>query len=439
MDLRGELQSERRVLPAGATVLLAAARWARPVEELAEQYLAVRRCSLALCEELSPDDLSGQSMADCSPLKWHLAHTTWFFEQFVLAELPGYQPCNPSYAGLFNSYYLNVGQPYPRASRGLLTRPTSREVIQYRHQVDTLLLNLARRRELPDALCSRVIVGLHHEQQHQELMLTDIKHLFFQNPVRPAYRGNEPAFASPAVPLRFEAVRGGTVQVGAGRSGFSFDNERPQHVQHLAPFAIANRAVTNREFRMFIEDGGYATSSLWLADGWDLVQSQQWSRPLYWEEDLESHFTLGGMTPIDPDAPVAHVSWFEADAFARWSGVRLPREAEWEVVASSVPVHGNLLEAGHLRPRPARGTADDFMQAFGDVWEWTESPYVGYPGFRPEAAPLDEYNGKFMSGQMVLRGGSCLSPRAHIRATYRNFMPPSARWQVSGIRLAKDE
>jgi ergothioneine biosynthesis protein EgtB len=405
---------------------------------LGDEYLAVRLVTDVLCQSLNPEDMAVQSMPDCSPTKWHLAHTTWFFEQFVLAGISGYTIHHPAFAHLFNSYYLAVGQPYPRASRGLLTRPTARAVTEYRRHVDAALATLLGGNALPPSICNRVVVGLHHERQHQELMLTDLQHLFSANPLRPAYRNLRPPDTSGVEPLLFQPVPGGQVQIGAGKDGFSFDNERPIHYRYVPTFALANRPVTNSEYRQFIDDGGYRRASLWLADGWEHVQSQGWGRPLYWDESLDCHFTLGGTLPLDPDAPVGHVSGFEADAFARWSGARLPREEEWELAARNVTVDGNFLESGALRPRPSCDANERFVQLFGDVWEWTQSPYIPYPGFKPDPQPLDEYNGKFMSGQMVLRGGSCLSPRRHIRATYRNFLPASARWQVSGIRLAAD-
>jgi ergothioneine biosynthesis protein EgtB len=402
-----------------------------------ERYLRVRAATLALCAALQPEDTVVQSMPDASPAKWHLAHTTWFFEQFLLARQPGYAPLHPRWQYLFNSYYQSVGPMHARAQRGLLSRPTLAEVLDYRARVDERMEALIRRGQGDTE--GLLELGLNHEQQHQELLLTDIKHLFWINPLRPVFRerAGAPAPTSP-VPLRFLRGSEGIARIGHDGEGFAFDNESPRHRVLLHAHALANRAITNAEYRAFIEDGGYRTPTLWLSDGWDAVQREGWSRPLYWNEDLESEFTLAGALPLDPHAPVCHVGFFEADAFARWAGARLPLESEWECAAQGVPVEGHFADARLLHPAPARGDAEALLQMFGDVWEWTSSPYVAYPGFKPAAGAIGEYNGKFMCGQWVLRGGSCATPAGHVRASYRNFFHPEARWQFSGIRLAKD-
>ncbi len=380
-----------------------------------------------------------QSMPDASPVKWHLAHTTWFFETFVLAELPDFRPFNADVAALFNSYYNSVGAPYPRARRGLLTRPDLAEVLRWRKHVDQAM-HRALAHGLPDELHARVETGLHHEQQHQELILTDVLHLLAQNPLRPAFRPptDDLSFETahrPPTPDLWHAYPGGVISVGhAGHAGndFAFDNELPRHRILLAPFEICARPVSNGAYTDFIRDGGYRNPALWLSDGWDALHRHGWTAPMYWSDDLTTHFTLHGTRPIDPDAPVAHVSFYEADAYARWAGARLPSEHEWESVAEDQPISGNFVESGRLRP-----VAQNPPHFFGDVWVWTASPYTAYPGFRPATGALGEYNGKFMCNQIVLRGGSCATPRTHIRASYRNFFPPEARWQFSGLRLAR--
>ena len=403
------------------------------------RYRHVRDATLALCAGLQPEDVVVQSMPDASPAKWHLAHTTWFFEQFLLGREPGYAPLHPQWSYLFNSYYQSVGPMHARTQRGLLSRPTLAEVLDYRARIDERMSALLARDQGDVELAAIFELGLNHEQQHQELLLTDIKHLFSLNPLQPAFR--ERAAASPgsaSVPLRFLRGREGIVQIGHAGEGFAFDNESPRHRVLLHAHALANRAVTNAEYRAFIEDGGYRTPTLWLSEGWDVVRREDWSRPLYWSEDLQGEFTLAGMQPLDPPAPVCHVSFYEADAFARWAGARLPLESEWESAAQGLAIEGNFGDGGALHPLPAHGDADVFMQMFGDVWEWTCSPYVAYPGYRPAAGAIGEYNGKFMCGQWVLRGGSCATPDGHVRESYRNFFYPGARWQFSGIRLAKD-
>jgi ergothioneine biosynthesis protein EgtB len=419
----------------------------------ADRYAAVRGATRALAAPLEPEDCCLQSMPDASPVKWHLAHTTWFFEEFVLARrVTGYQPFHPRFGYLFNSYYESVGRMHPRPQRGLLTRPTMAEVWRYRDHVDAAMAALLAQPVPGDAsdVMAVVEVGLQHEQQHQELVLSDLKHGFSCNPLRPVYRSDAaPHGAAPEpAPLRWLAHEGGLVEVGHAGQGFGFDNEFPRHRAYLEPFAIASRLVTCGEWREFMADGGYARSELWLAAGWEVVQQQGWRAPLYWFAEGEHHsnepwqlFTLGGMRAVDPAEPVCHVSLYEADAFARWCGVRLPTEVEWEHACGRRPLAGNFVESGGFHPRSLASTAADEPgphQAFGDVWEWTQTAYAPYPGFRPWSGSLGEYNGKFMCNQLVLRGGSCATPAAHVRASYRNFFPPEARWQFTGLRLARD-
>ncbi|WP_413623690.1 ergothioneine biosynthesis protein EgtB [Luteibacter sp. Lutesp34] len=405
--------------------------------DLARRFLRIRHRSEALAAPLRPEDTVVQSMPDASPTKWHLAHTTWFFEQFVLGRDPEYVPANPEWHFLFNSYYQSVGPMHARPRRGMLTRPGLDEVLSYRRRVDDAVAERIERGDDED-LPALVELGLQHEQQHQELLLTDIKHAFAQNPLQPVYR-SEATRAVSAAPraLEYLSFDEGVVTIGHDGHGFAFDNEGPRHRTYRQAGAIANRPVTNAEFMAFVNDGGYREPMLWLSDGWATVQSEGWERPLYWDDALETEFTLQGRRAIDPHAPVCHVSYFEADAFARWAGARLPTEVEWETMANGVPVQGNLQDSDMFQP--VASTSDGGLaQMFGDVWEWTMSPYISYPGFRPLAGALGEYNGKFMNGQWVLRGGSCATPADHIRASYRNFFPPHARWQFSGIRLGTD-
>jgi ergothioneine biosynthesis protein EgtB len=397
----------------------------------------VRRFTDALAAPLSPEDALVQSMPEASPAKWHLAHTTWFFEQFVLGPA-GRRPFHPAFAYLFNSYYDAVGPRHPRPARGLLSRPSLDEVRRYRAAVDAAVAEVLAG-STSTALCDVLELGLAHEEQHQELLLTDVKHGLAANPLRPAY-GPPPPPGGPAPALRWLRHPGGEVSVGAPAQGFAFDHERPRHAVLLAPFALASRPATAGDWLAFMEDGGYARAELWTADGLALALAQGWEAPLYWERAEGGgwrQFTLGGMRPVDPGEPVAHVSWYEADAFARWSGARLPLEAEWEVAAAGAALDGNLAQDGRLHPSAAR-EGPGLRQAFGDVWEWTASAYAPYPGFRPLAGALGEYNAKFMVSQLVLRGGSCATPRGHLRPSYRNFFPPGARWQFSGVRLARD-
>lgn len=406
--------------------------------DLAERFTAVRQFTVELVSTLEAEDFVAQSMPEVSPAKWHLAHTSWFFENFILREsMPGYGIFHERYGYLFNSYYWKVGKMHRRAERGLLTRPTVREVMAYREHVDENMLQLLAKAGDDSALQGLVMLGLNHEQQHQELLLTDIKHVFSCNPLLPELR-NLPVAATAAAPeLRFIEGRDGVQVVGHHSGGFSYDNEGPPHEVLLHPHALANRLVTNSEFREFINDGGYRQPEWWMSDGWTIVQQQEWQRPLYWEESLQFEYTLGGPREMDPNAPVSHVSYFEADAYARWAGCRLPLEAEWETWAAECDLRGNFVDSGLLHPAPAVKT-DGKLQVFGDVWEWTASAYSAYPGFRASPNALGEYNGKFMCNQFVLRGGSCATHSTHIRPTYRNFFYPGDRWQFSGIRLAKD-
>jgi ergothioneine biosynthesis protein EgtB len=403
----------------------------------ADRYREVRDRTLELCADLEVEDYVVQSMPDASPAKWHLGHTTWFFEHFVLAQHEsGFRIFNEDYHYLFNSYYYSVGEMHPRPRRGLLSRPLLSEILRYRDYVDQAMTAMLQRQAGNAELERLVVLGLNHEQQHQELLLTDVKHLFSRNPTRPAAcRSLKTAANTPASPHRFIARSGGLFDIGASGAGFCFDNETPRHQVLVADHEIGSRLVTNGEFRDFIRDGGYTENGLWLSDGWAAVQQRGWNRPLYWSEDLQAQFTLGGQRPLNPDAPVAHISFYEADAFARWAGARLPTEAEWELAAAEQQPGGNLLGAGYLQPIAA---GDDQSQYFGDCWEWTASPYAAYPGFRPLAGSLGEYNGKFMCNQMTVRGGSCVTADDHIRASYRSFFYPDARWQFLGIRLARD-
>jgi ergothioneine biosynthesis protein EgtB len=406
---------------------------------LGVRYSAVRRFTEALAAPLSPEDAMVQSMPDASPAKWHLAHTTWFFEQFVLSRaLAGWRPFHPAFAFLFNSYYDAVGARQPRPERGLLSRPPLDEVRRYRRAVDGAMGELLASGPAPEVL-DAIELGLAHEEQHQELLLTDVKHALGSSPLRPAY-GDPPEPGGPAPALGWVAHPGGAVAIGAGPSGFAFDNERPRHTVLLAPFALASRPATAGEWIGFVEDGGYERPELWMSDGWAAAQRLGWRAPLHWERggDGWAEFTLGGMRPVDPEEPVAHVSWYEADAFARWSGARLPAEAEWEAVAQDAPAAGNFAHSGRFHPAPAPADARGPVQLLGDVWEWTRSAYEPYPGFKPLAGAFGEYNAKFMVSQLVLRGGSCATPSGHVRASYRNFFYPDARWQFSGVRLARD-
>ena len=408
---------------------------------LARQYREVRAATVALAMPLSDADATVQSMPDASPAKWHLAHTTWFFESMVLAGAASdYKAFDERFNFLFNSYYESVGARQPRPLRGLLTRPTLGEVLAYREYVDVAIARLLQ--TAPEESVLKVIeLGCHHEQQHQELLLTDILHLFAQNPLRPAYRESVPLPVEPVDRTQtFRSFPGGPVEIGHEGPNFAFDCESPRHAVLIEPYRLSDRLVTNGEWAQFIADDGYRNPLLWLSDGWAMVRSAGWSAPLYWETREGEYWsmTLRGAQPVDTDAPVTHISYFEADAFATWAGRRLPTEAEWEAAAQSVAVAGNFANTGRLRPRPASAATGELRQMFGDVWEWTRSAFMPYPRFRPMEGALGEYNGKFMSGQFVLRGGSCVTPEDHVRATYRNFFAPHARWQFSGLRLAED-
>lgn len=408
--------------------------------ELYADYCAVRKCTEDLCSPLSVEDYGVQSMPDVSPPKWHLAHTAWFFETFLLLPyLRGYSVFHPRFHYLFNSYYETAGKLFPRPQRGLLSRPTVDEVYRYRKHVDAAMEELIRTCQSRDVI-ERTVLGINHEQQHQELLLTDVKHNFSINPLRPAYREAAAVPDVAATKLEWLEFRGGLYSLGHGGVGFAYDNEGPRHKVYLEDFALASRPVTNGEYIEFIEAGGYWRPEYWMSEGWAAVNNRGWNAPLYWEE-IDSDWwvmTLSGMQKLDRSAPVCHVSFYEADAYARWAGKRLPGEAEWELVATGCAVNGNMLESDYLEPVPAPNGSAAPSQVFGDVWEWTRSAYGPYPGYRAPEGPIGEYNGKFMSNQMVLRGGSCATPRSHIRATYRNFFYPVDRWQFSGIRLADD-
>lgn len=410
---------------------------------LADRLRETRRLSSELADPLSPEDAVVQAMEDASPAKWHLAHTTWFFETFILKErLPGYRVFDETFGFCFNSYYESQGARHPRPKRGLLTRPSIGRVFEYRTHVDEAMEELIARGLVEGPVSGLIETGINHEQQHQELLLTDILALFAANPLRPAYVTRAPHVDHGAAqPVQWIDYPGGIHEVGHDGHGFSWDNELPQHQALVHPFRLADRLVTNAEWLEFMEDGGYRTASLWLADGWATVNREQWQSPLYWEEWGGTWFemTLEGLTPITKAAPVAHISYYEADAFARWAGKRLPTEFEWEVAARGVPVTGNTLATRALRPLPAPiGDGSPPRQMFGDVWEWTQSPYVAYPGYKPPQGALGEYNGKFMVSQHVLRGASCVTPGGHSRATYRNFFYPHQRWQFLGLRLASE-
>jgi ergothioneine biosynthesis protein EgtB len=410
----------------------------RTPQSLVSSYRRVRGVSLEICDGLEPEDFVVQSMTDASPLKWHLAHTSWFFEQFLLKSyLAAYRPFHPRYEYLFNSYYQSVGPMHQRPKRGMLTRPTMREIMRYRQYVDEHMEKLLDARGEEEKIVSLTTLGLNHEQQHQELMLTDLKHLFSLNPLWPQYRPHRAAPKGTTTPMQFYSFEGGVREIGASGQQFCFDNELPRHRTFVEPYALADRLVTNGEFLEFIRDDGYRRAELWLSDGWETAGREGWKKPLYWSESLDSEFTLSGEQPLDPAAPVSHLSYYEADAFARWAGARLPTEAEWELAAASLPVAGNLYESGLLRAAPA-AQQPGMKQMFGDLWEWTASPYTPYPGYRPAPGALGEYNGKFMCNQLVLRGGSCATPGDHIRGSYRNFFYPHARWQFMGVRLARD-
>jgi ergothioneine biosynthesis protein EgtB len=433
---------------------------------LLTRFRTTRAATMDFCAPLTPEDMMVQSSPEASPVKWHIAHTSWFFETFVLSEfVAAYQPFNPQFRWLFNSYYKALGEMPEKKLRASFSRPPLDQILAYRCHVDAAICRLLEQTPEDEAL-RRIMLGLEHEQQHLELAAADIKHAFFTNPLHPAYftPASDPATELEArhiisPPLEWvgftpgSAAQPGVVEVGvspdpASLDAFAFDNETPRHPVYIAPFRLASRPVTCAEYLTFIEENSYNRPELWLSEGWDTLQAAGWQAPLYWRRDTAtpsgwSVFTMQGFRPLGElsETPVCHLSFFEADAFARWAGYRLPTEFEWEYattrLASAAP-SGNLLESNHLHPRPGSPTADTPQQMFGDVWEWTQSPYTGYPGYKPLPGALGEYNGKFMSSQMVLRGGSCITPATHIRATYRNFFGPATRWQFSGLRLARD-
>jgi ergothioneine biosynthesis protein EgtB len=404
-------------------------------ESLRERYERVRATSLALVTDLRPEDTVIQSMPDVSPTKWHLAHVTWFFERFVL-EPCGVPRFDEDYHYLFNSYYNSVGEMHPRPQRGQISRPTLAEVFDYRAHVDEQMARVIDGGRVDDVIRDVLILGLHHEQQHQELLLTDIKHVLSSNPLRPAARSDLNTTSGATTSAQsFTNGSSGIVRIGHEGDGFCFDNELPRHDALLHAHAIGDRLVTNAEYREFIRSGAYDEPAHWLSDGWTTIRQRNWNRPLYWDEALETEFTLGGQREIDDNAPVTHVSYYEADAFARWAGHRLPTEFEWEHAARDETLRGNLLGNNAWHPLAAGGN----RQLIGDVWEWTSSAYAPFPGFKPLAGSLGEYNGKFMCNQMTVRGGSCVTADDHIRCTYRSFFYPDARWQFLGFRLAKDK
>jgi ergothioneine biosynthesis protein EgtB len=418
-----------------------------PAGPLALAFADVRQATLALAAPLSPEDCQVQSMPEASPTKWHLAHITWFFETFILERFePAFKPFDASFRVLFNSYYQDVGEMHPRAQRGLITRPTLADVLRYRADVDARMLRLLASHANDPALSELVTLGLHHEQQHQELLLTDIKHALSIDPLHKPYAKRWPMTTVRAQPLHWFCVEGGLIDHGfdaALDGSFSFDNEGPRHRAYTAPFELASRPATYGEYLAFIDDGGYRRPKLWLSMGWDWVRSGQRTAPLYWRQvdGVWLNHTLQGQVEIDPRTPVCHLSYFEADAFARWAGGRLPTEVEWELAVRSLraPQHPNFANRGAFHPLPADdASSDEPLQMFGDVWEWTQSSYSPYPGYRALPGAVGEYNGKFMCNQYVLRGGSCATPAGHVRASYRNFFPPEAQWQFSGVRLARD-
>jgi ergothioneine biosynthesis protein EgtB len=425
-----------------------------PAENLLARFHEVRDFTAGLSDNLAPEDCVVQSMPEVSPTKWHLAHTTWFFETFILKKwVPGYRDAVPEYAYLFNSYYNAAGAMHRRDLRGLISRPTVKETKGYRRSID---------RDIDDLISSAdeklfgeiepiLTLGIHHEQQHQELLITDIKHVFAQNPLYPVFREDRarpPGAAKPSTdgsairPYQFVEFDESIIEIGHDGNGFSYDNEGPRHRALVLPFSLADRLITNGEYLAFMADNGYSRAEFWLSLGWTTVNEQNWRAPLYWiERDGQWwNFTLSGLRPVDPNEPVTHLSYFEADAYANWAGARLPTEFEWERAAAKIDIDGNFVENERFHPAPPDTSPQDrqLAQMFGDVWEWTRSSYSPYPGYRAGPGALGEYNGKFMCNQYVLRGGSCATSRTHIRKTYRNFFPPDKRWQFTGLRLARD-
>ncbi len=420
---------------------------------LLRRYQRIRDQTLQLCAGLTEEDCMVQSMADASPVKWHLGHTTWFFETFILNRVyPDRKPFHPQFQTLFNSYYVGVGARQPRPERGVLSRPSFGEVMRYRKTIDDDMMEYLSAQSFAEELYDLVELGLHHEQQHQELILTDLKHHFWRNPSHPIINPRPAFFVKandrPISALTFLPLAGGLQWIGHKAEGFCFDNETPCHQAYLEPYELATRLVTNADYLAFIRDGGYHRAELWLADGWEMRSKEGWEAPLYWmrtndDGTFATSFTLSGDQPLKMNEPMCHVSYYEADAYARWAGARLPTEFEWEHAArvnrsaAEISQPENFLETAHLHPIPAT-RSNGMQQLLGDVWEWANSAYLPYPGYRAAKGAVGEYNGKFMINQMVLRGGSCATPRDHIRASYRNFFPPHARWQFSGIRLARD-
>jgi ergothioneine biosynthesis protein EgtB len=437
------MKEEENILIAGPTELFTENNRDTERSVMIRKYRQVRNFSSELCRPLLTEDYVIQSMPDVSPTKWHLAHTSWFFEAFVLSKaFPDYVSLHPQYNFLFNSYYVLVGERWTRSRRGMLSRPTVDEVYKYRDYVDEKMLEFLEHsgEDIYQKFAPIVEIGIHHEQQHQELILTDIKHVFSINPLNPVYLEREQKLIPDIPDLSWVPFDGGIFEIGFEGKGFSYDNEGPRHKEYIEPFKLSSRLITNKEYLEFIEDKGYQRAELWLSDGYAAAENEKWNTPLYWKkENGEWHvFTLNGKQIINPNEPVCHVSFYEADAYARWAGSRLPSEAEWEIAADNITVNGNFVENKNFHPVPP-GTPDGkLQQMYGDVWEWTRSSYSPYPGYKTLPGALGEYNGKFMSSQMVLRGGSCATSASHIRKTYRNFFPPNARWQFMGIRLAKD-
>ena len=412
---------------------------------LIERFKSVRNFTHKLCEPLETEDYVIQSMPDVSPTKWHLAHTSWFFEAFVLSKaMADYKSINPKYNFLFNSYYVQVGERWTRAIRGLLSRPTVKEVYEYREYVNQHLLDFlenCNEKEFKD-FAPVIEIGLHHEQQHQELLVTDIKHVFSINPLHPVYSQKRNSDETELPPIKWKVFDEGLYEIGFNQEGFSYDNETPRHKEFVESFKLASRLITNGEFIEFINSDGYKRPELWLSDGYTTVVKEGWKAPMYWENIGGEwyNYKLTGFEKVNMDEPVCHVSHYEADAFARWSGARLPTETEWEIAAEKIPLKGNFVEDGNFHPVPLNNNSEqtELQQMYGDVWEWTKGAYSPYPGYKTLPGALGEYNGKFMSGQIVLRGGSCATSNTHIRKTYRNFFYPNSRWQFMGIRLAKD-
>jgi len=413
-------------------------------DNLLNSYKKVRSFSHKLAKPLSKEDYVVQSMPDVSPTKWHLAHTSWFFEAFVLSKIINkYRSLHPQYNFLFNSYYVQVGERHSRPKRGLISRPTVDEVFEYREYVDKNMLKVFKNTDEKKfkKFAEIIEIGIHHEQQHQELIVTDIKHVLSENPLFPIYKKSKDSKNSKNITqLHWVNFEGGIHTIGNEGDKFGYDNEFPVHKMYIEPFLLASRLVTNGEYMEFINNGGYSKPELWLSDGWNTVSSNNWNAPLYWIKNGNNwnQFTLGGLKKIDINQPVCHLSFYETEAFARWAGGRLPTEFEWEIASQEQKIEGNFVESGNFHPDSIKNGNGKLSQMYGDVWEWTRSPYSPYPGYNPPPGALGEYNGKFMCNQMVLRGGSCATSKSHIRNSYRNFFPPDSRWQFMGLRLAKD-